>query len=187
MKTITLTCQNCNKFFERKLCEHNKNLNRGMTKTFCSLSCFARVRNASMSKEYWQKQYKKQKHTFDIKSQAGNRRDEYSPFKHFLNSGRASIIKHKNEINIDIQYLKECWEKQNGTCPYTNLKMILPKNTKECNFKSLKKASLDRIDSSKGYIKGNVEFVCMAINLAKKNHSKKEMEGFLFEIKNPSI
>lgn len=43
------------------------------------------------------------------------------------------------------------------------------------------KASLDRIDSSKGYIEGNVEFVCSAINLAKNNFSKEAMVSFLQE------
>lgn len=187
MKTITLNCIHCQHKFERKLSEHNKNVKNGMFKTFCSLSCFAYNRNASMTDDYWKEQYEKQKKSFDIKSQCGNRQDEYSPFKTFLNSGRASIKKHKSTMNIDLQYLKEQWEKQNGICPYTGIKMILPKNSAQYSIHSLKKASLDRIDCSLGYIKGNVEFVCMGINLAKVNHSKKETEEFIKEIKNSSV
>lgn len=178
MKTITQTCDYCKEKFEQPVKEFNRKHKKGITKNFCSLSCFAHVRNVSMTPEFWQKQYKKQKKTFDIKSQSGNRLDEFSPFRTFLNSGRASIKKHKNEINIDVTYLKEQWERQNGICPYTRLKMILPKTTSEYKIKSLRKASLDRIDSSKGYIKGNVEFVCMAVNLAKVNHTKEEMIQF---------
>jgi hypothetical protein len=47
---------------------------------------------------------------------------------------------------------------------------------------SLTRASLDRIDSSKGYIKGNVEFVCLAINFAKNDFKKEEMKSFIKEI-----
>jgi hypothetical protein len=47
------------------------------------------------------------------------------------------------------------------------------------------KASLDRIDSTKGYIKGNVEFVCLAINYAKNKFSKEDTLTFLNEIKAP--
>lgn len=183
MKTITQTCDCCKEEFEQPVKEFNRKNKKGITKNFCSLSCFAHVRNTSMSQEYWQNQYKKQKKSFDIKHHSGNRLDEYSPFRFFLNSGRASIKKHKHETDIDLEYLKNLWEEQKGICPYTKIKMILPRTTKESNLKSLKKASLDRIDSSKGYIKGNVEFVCMVINLAKNNYTKKEMEEFITEIK----
>ena len=58
--------------------------------------------------------------------------------------------------------------------------MILPRNTLEYNkTKSLMKASLDRIDSSKGYVEGNVEFVCCAINLAKNDFCKEAVVDFL--------
>jgi hypothetical protein len=43
--------------------------------------------------------------------------------------------------------------------------------------------SLDRIDSSKGYIEGNVEFVCVSINYAKNGFSKQQMIDFIKEIK----
>ena len=47
----------------------------------------------------------------------------------------------------------------------------------------VKTASLDRIDSSKDYLVGNVEIVCMAVNLAKNNFNKKDMIDFIKEIK----
>lgn len=89
------------------------------------------------------------------------------------------MLQHRSEI--DVQYLKELWDNQNGICPYTGIKMLLPKTSTDF-FHSLKKASLDRIDSKKGYIKGNVEFVCSAINLAKNSFTREEMKEFLSEI-----
>jgi hypothetical protein len=179
MKTITLTCEKCGKEYIKQLKEHNRKQKNGNIRNFCSISCAVSMRNNSMTKKYWMEKYEKQKKSFDIKNVSNNRGDIYSPFKPFLNSGRASIMDHKEGMNIDLPFLKEIWEKQNGICPYTGLKMELPKNTKNHSKKSLKKASLDRIDSSKGYIKGNVEFVCMAINLAKNNHTKEDMISFI--------
>ena len=45
-----------------------------------------------------------------------------------------------------------------------------------------RKASLDRINSSKGYVKGNVEFVCSSINLAKNSFTREQMKEFLRSI-----
>lgn len=44
-------------------------------------------------------------------------------------------------------------------------------------------ASLDRIDSTKGYVKGNVQFVCRAINLAKSTFSDADMKNFIDNIR----
>jgi len=83
-------------------------------------------------------------------------------------------------MNIDANYLKELWNKQHGICPYTGIPMLLPRNTKhDPSLRSLKKASLDRIDSAKGYVKGNVEFVCMFVNLAKNSFPRQEVKEFL--------
>lgn len=178
----------CQQKFERKLSEHNKNIKNGMFKTFCSLSCFACNRNHSMTDDYWKEQYEKQKKTFDIKSKSGNRQDEYSPFKQFLTKSKIRSKETQMECDLDLPYLKQLWEMQNGICNYTKIKMILPKNQKEYQTThSLMKASLDRIDSTKGYIKGNTEFVCLAINFAKNNYTKKEMEEFITKIVNYSI
>ena len=66
--------------------------------------------------------------------------------------------------------------------------MVLPKNTKDYyKTHSLKKASLDRIDSSGGYDKGNVQFVCQGVNLTKKDFPHNEMVSFIEEIKNAEI
>lgn len=43
-------------------------------------------------------------------------------------------------------------------------------------------ASLDRIDSSKGYIKGNVQFVSLPINYMKSTKSDIEIRQFLKQI-----
>ena len=135
-----------------------------------------------MGRQYWQERYRKNPVLLEF---ADNRKSELSPFKCILNSGRASIKKHKNTMDITPEYLKEVWEKQMGLCPYTGIKMLLPESSSKYHkVKSLKKASLDRIDSSMGYKRGNVEFVCYAVNLGKNNHTKFEMTEFIKDIIN---
>lgn len=124
------------------------------------------------------KNYYKNKNFENLVKQAGNKRDEFSPFRNFITKCKT----RKKEYNIDVKYLKELWENQNGICPYTGIKMELSQTTdsKHTN-NSLKKASLDRIDSTKGYVKGNVEFVCLFINFAKNGYSKTQVISFLKE------
>jgi hypothetical protein len=115
-----------------------------------------------------------------------NRRDEFSPFKYYVNKSRsAERIKWYGQPNITVEYLKSLWDKQDGKCPYTGLKMDLPRTTRDHDIKvgNPYKASLDRIDSDKGYVEGNVEFVCYAINLAKNHLSREQMLDFVARIK----
>lgn len=176
MKTIKVKCHHCGEEFDKLKKEYNRCEKQKMSH-FCNRSCVAFYRNGLMSKEYWvnlaiQTGFSKY---------AGNRKDELSPFRIFLQKGRSSIKSHK--VEIDVTYLKKIWEDQKGICPYTGIKMELEQSSsKQHKLKSLKKASLDRIDSSKDYVKGNVEFVCFAVNLAKNNFSKQDMLNFVKEI-----
>lgn len=179
MKTIKVKCAECGNEFNRSLSEYNRNKKIGR-EIFCNNSCQTINKNKKLTPEF------RKKHCYDISKHAGNRQCEFSPFKPYLSKWRSSMVKHKNEIDIDQVYLKQLWESQDGICPYTGIKMILPKNTKEHqSIRSLKKASLDRIDSSKGYLKGNVEFVCYAINMAKNSFTRKDMKEFLLEMVEP--
>lgn len=175
MKTTKVKCAECGIEFEKSQGEYNRTERLGK-RHFCNRSCSVIRGNKEMSDQ------RKENLGNYIKEYASNRKDEYSPFRIYLNKGRSSMKKHKCEI--DIYYLKELWDKQNGICPYTGIKMTLPKTTVDYSIHSLKKASLDRIDSSLEYVKGNVEFVCYAINMAKNSFSREEMKKFIVEIKN---
>lgn len=176
MTTTATICENCKKEFLKNSCElrRSKKLNRPI---FCSRFCSTSHRNKTMTKKQWAKISS----NIEFKKRAGNRQDEFSPFRAYINQGRASNQKHK--MSLTPQCLRKIWEKQNGICPYTGIKMILPRNTLDhTKIRSLKKASLDRIDSSKEYTEENIEFVCMAINIAKNNFKKEEMKSFIQEI-----
>lgn len=174
MKTIELKCPECETPFHRPLKEHRRSIKLKRPE-FCSRTCGTKYRNKKRTPNFCRS------HCYPIKKHSDNRQNELSPFKPYLSKWRYSIIKHKDEIDIDAACLKSLWEQQNGICPYTGLKMILPKNSND-KVRSLKKASLDRINSSRGYTRGNVEFVCSGVNLAKNSFSKEDMKKFISEI-----
>jgi hypothetical protein len=78
-------------------------------------------------------------------------------------------IKNKNlerrskniEFNLTVEYLDKLWESQGGRCAYTGEKLNFGRSKVNGN------ASLDRIDSSLGYIEGNVQFVHKDVNIMK--------------------
>ena len=179
MKTTTVNCNNCNIQFEKRNADYNRS--QKLSKPhFCCRRCSIISSNQHLTKEQKVNRYKRIQGCKHARTT-----DELSPFRKVLLKVkmRSSKCKYEN-TNLDLMYLKKLWDDQQGICPYTGIKMILPKSTSENNnLQSLKKASLDRIDSSKGYVIGNVEFVCRAINYAKNSFSKKEMREFLSEIK----
>jgi hypothetical protein len=75
------------------------------------------------------------------------------------------------EVKITDKYCYTLLLKQKYICPLTGLKISL--------FKKMNKgrgtASLDRIDSSKGYIKGNIRWIHKKINIMRSNMTDEEL------------
>ena len=68
-------------------------------------------------------------------------------------------------------YLISLWKKQDGKCYYTGLEMSLT-GYSDGNQKAF---TVDRIDSSKGYIDGNIALCCSIVNKMKQNLSLNEL------------
>ena len=83
-------------------------------------------------------------------------------------------VKRKLDFNITTEYLLKLLEECNYTCPVFKNKFIIDSKEKDRNFK----ASLDRIDNSKGYIEGNVMWISWKANTMKSNATKKELKMF---------
>jgi len=179
-KNIKLNCLNCNLEFERYKGEYNRQIKNGRdpNKFFCGLSCYSTYHNQHRS----QVEQEKISKTLSKRSKE-NKYALKSRFTYYFKNIRTRYLKNtKWEVsNIDDEYLTNLWNLQNEKCALTNIPIFLN------NFKTklkLNSASLDRIDSSKGYIKGNVQFVAYGINIAKNSFSDIEFKEFLTEIKN---
>ena len=111
--------------------------------------------------------------------------DTLHPFKWIKHCIKIRSNKHKEKTDVDEFFLRDLWNSQDGICPYTGIKMDLVQNSSKRKRGEMlpNQCSLDRIDSSKGYIKGNVEFVCLSINLAKNGFSKQQMLDFIKNIR----
>lgn len=88
--------------------------------------------------------------------------------------------KVKRECNIDGQDVLEMYRIQEGKCSYSGrpIKLYYKKSTtkrnepkKGLNSRYHDRASLDRIDSNRGYTKDNVHLVTFPINMAKNDYS----------------
>lgn len=77
------------------------------------------------------------------------------------------------EFTITIEYAWELFLKQQGICALSGVEIEFAKTTLNYQM-GLGTASLDRIDSSKGYIEGNVQWVHKQINISKLNLTDKE-------------
>jgi hypothetical protein len=109
------------------------------------------------------------------------RKDAKCPFRYIL---RMLNKPNRKPCNLKIEDLKQVWKQSGGVCPYTNIKLTLPLGSANPNPEiSYKMASIDRIDSSKGYIKGNIQYISRNINLAKGTLTHQQMLDFMNLIK----
>lgn len=79
---------------------------------------------------------------------------------------RLSAYSRNLEFEITIEYAWDLFIKQNKSCALTGLPLIFNITFKNQSDRTV---SLDRIDSSKGYIEGNVQWVHKLVNYFKKN------------------
>jgi len=79
----------------------------------------------------------------------------------FLFQYKNDAKKKNREWSLTPKFLWELWEKQEGKCKYTNLDLVHGKN-----------ASIDRIDSNKGYTEDNVQWVHRNINRMKSDFTE---------------
>ena len=71
-------------------------------------------------------------------------------------------------VDIDLEYIWEFFQKQNKKCALSGIPLAFSNKSSENT------ASIDRIDSSKGYIKGNIQVVHKRINEMKMSDSSED-------------
>ena len=171
-KMSTFICDYCGKEAEKVSSELDRNIKSGR-KCFCSRSCAASYNNRHRATTTLAPSQIE-----NLKKMSSNRRDEFTPFRYTLRC----VKRRDKEINVDLDVLKQVWENQKGICPYSGIKLILPEDNNLNDIKFTERASLDRIDSSKGYIIGNIQFISTPINLMKQEMSDEETKMFLRQI-----
>lgn len=168
---VELECKYCHKGFKRTKSEHNRNQRNGR-EVFCSLSCVSKQNHIDRPSKGNPK---------SLIGHYDNRLDEYSPFRKYLSSANSrSRVRAKRKVCITLQDLKDQWELQQGLCTFTGWKLILPRRSGRwpdgCSDRE--KASIDRIDSNYGYVKGNIQFVAQMANWAKNSFTKNDVIEF---------
>tara|TARA_Y100000310_G_scaffold231860_1_gene234589 strand:+ start:2431 stop:2976 length:546 start_codon:yes stop_codon:yes gene_type:complete len=171
MKTITLECSSCGKSFERVLKEYKRTNVKGGRKPYCSLECSGNANHEHLKATQWTSE----------NAPRGNRweKDEYSPFREYMRRIRNRKRDRDKEVDVDKEYLKEVFEQQKSICIYSGAAL------EHCDYSSkgksnpLTTASVDRIDSSKGYVKGNIQFTSIVCNHAKNGMSDTEMKEWI--------
>lgn len=83
---------------------------------------------------------------------------------------KAARVKYQ-VCDLTLEYLMQMWMQQNGKCALTNKKMTH-------KFNSLFAVSVDRIDSSIGYMQGNIQLVCQSVNYAKNKFTNEQFIHF---------
>lgn len=87
-----------------------------------------------------------------------------------------SAVERRLVFNISIDYIEELLEKQEFRCALSNVKLEYSYDT---NKQTL---SLDRIDSLKGYVEDNVQWVHKDINMMKQSYSQEYFIDFCIKV-----
>lgn len=179
MKYINLVCRNCQEFFDYPLKEYKrqttKRANRKNTDFYCSLSCARQWKNKNETPSPGRFDLISKERHQEIITMGLNSllQTEWkpSPFNYFSKRLRLGKV----YSDIDIEYLEKLWQEQEGKCAISKV----PLHLKKWNQKNKPDtASLDRIDSKIGYIRGNVQFLAYSLNLAKNSFTNEVFLAF---------
>ncbi len=170
MMEIEVECSFCGKKFKRDKNTVNYRKKLGM-RIYCSLKCVGKQNNSQLEKP--------PKGILPPNLVQYNTFDTLSPFRMHMRGVRH---RKRKECSITIEDLVEQWNKQAGVCPITGWTMDNTPRSRSINSSKLpfhiKRASLDRIDSSKGYTKDNIQFICLIAQYAKNQFKEKEVLEF---------
>lgn len=101
--------------------------------------------------------------------------DLISTLKIRINSSKGSAKVRDIDFNITLEDLIEKYNNQNGRCALSGEILELRNDRNYRKKYSLKRLSIDRIDSNKGYTKDNIQLVCWAANQLKFDLTEQEL------------
>lgn len=92
----------------------------------------------------------------------------------FFNDIRKGAVSRNISFDITIEEAWEVFVEQDGKCVLTGEELIFPPTTNRHTRSANLTASLDRIDSTKGYTKDNIQWVHKVINIMKNRLSDEQ-------------
>lgn len=188
--TILLNCYECKNNFNKNNSEYNRRIYKGSDKFFCSIECYKiYIRKYPNIPEKFDSHCRSAENLKHLQRLRDKRSEltKYPEFKEHLHRV-AERIKDKNRKGytnwdniLSTEDLHNQWISQKGVCPYTGVELIL---SNKVGDNIICHASLDRIDSSKGYEKDNIHFISVMANFAKHTYSHETMLEFCQTIAN---
>ena len=166
-KQEIVQCDYCKIYFEKDSSEVKRNKQLGR-KIFCSRSCVGKNNIPILL----------QKERKIDHLNPSNRRDEFSLFRKHLRK----IRDRDPNCNITLEDMLEIWNRQDGKCIYSKISLQPSKNRQSNN--QINTISIDRIDSSKGYTKDNIQFISIAMNHMKNNMTHEQTLELIEILKN---
>jgi hypothetical protein len=94
-----------------------------------------------------------------------------------LSNSKKRATKFNWDCDLDLDYLANLWFKQQGRCALTGV--LLDYESGSSNNKNPYRTSIDRIDNSKGYVRGNVRLLTHWANNAKSTWGDDIFETFV--------
>lgn len=95
--------------------------------------------------------------------------------KTLISRARSGAKSRRLVFDIDVDFITTLFRHQRGICAITRQPMFL------C-LGDPSSPSIDRINSSEGYEKDNIQMVCMAIQFAKNSFTNEDMKTFVSRI-----
>ena len=168
-KQEEVQCCYCKTIFKKDVSEIKRSLKVGRL-SYCSMKCAKSIASNL--------NHLKNINPLDASHLKGySKPHEYSNLKMHLRRIKSRDKGH----NVTLEDLVEKWNEQNGLCVYSKVELIHPTLGPNSHIFT---ASVDRIDSSLGYIKGNIQFISIAMNHMKGDMSNEEMFKLLKILKN---
>ena len=77
------------------------------------------------------------------------------------------------DFDIDLDYVMKLLEKQKGKCALTGWKLEFVRSGTK-NYKNPRVCTMDRINSDKGYVRGNIQLTCWLPNRVKSDLNNRD-------------
>lgn len=169
---IEVNCNTCNKTFLKLSKEvKRQKKKKADAKFYCSLSCSGKQKAIYVVGTC--PFVAGSPHHLKALEAAKQKNTKYTGVLKFMAETLKRVRRRDPSHNLTVEYLLDLWDTQHERCAISNIPIQIDA------IDYVRMASLDRIDSEKGYVQGNVQYVSCSINFAKSTMSDVRVEEFL--------